>query len=233
MRVLILGNGLLGQELASQSGWDVISRKVDGLEFTDEQTYINKVGDYDVIVNCIACTKTYSTDFSEHWTTNVTALNKLIDVCNRLEKKLVHISTDYVYAQSKNKASELDDPVPLNTWYGYTKLVGDVLVQAVSKNYLICRLSHKPNPFPYESAWVDMRTSGDYVDVISDYIIKLIKHNASGIYNVGTEDKSMYELAIRTNNNVKKTNKPSHVPENTTMDLTKLYKFLKTIDNNL
>ena len=38
-RILILGDGLLGSELAKQSGYDIISRKKDGFDITDKSTY--------------------------------------------------------------------------------------------------------------------------------------------------------------------------------------------------
>lgn len=35
MKVLILGDGLLGKELANLTGWDVASRKLTGLNIED------------------------------------------------------------------------------------------------------------------------------------------------------------------------------------------------------
>jgi hypothetical protein len=34
MNILILGDGLLGSELIKQTGWDYISRKKNGFDFT-------------------------------------------------------------------------------------------------------------------------------------------------------------------------------------------------------
>jgi dTDP-4-dehydrorhamnose reductase len=68
---------------------------------------------------------------------------------------------------------------------------------------LILRSSFKPNPFPHDSAWIDLIGNFDYVDVIADLMIRLIKSQATGIYNVGTELKSIYDLAKRTNPSVK------------------------------
>ena len=31
-------------------------------------------------------------------------------------------------------------------------------------NYLICRMTHKPNPFPYDKAWNNQIVNFDYVD---------------------------------------------------------------------
>lgn len=226
--ILVLGNGQLGQELTNQLKCDVISRSVDKIDIRYINQWLHLIkSSYDTIINCIAYTNTYGTDMELAWDVNLKALNDLIDICNDTNKKLVHISTDYIYANSKSVASELDVPVHIPTWYGYTKLVGDALVQLRSNNYLICRLSHKPNPFPYQEAWVDVKTNCDSVDIISDLIIKLIKKNATGVFNVGTGIKTIYELALKTNTNIKSCTKPSHVPADITMNINKLQNILK------
>lgn len=229
MNPVILGDGLLGKELAKQSGWHVISRKKDNADITEFINWSNKIIPYDVIINCMAFTKTYEPNKKESWDINVKALDKLVEFCNKNQKKLIHISTDYLYAGSKENCSEDDVPVHNNTFYGYTKLIGDALVQLKSDNFLICRLSHKPIPFPYEKAWSDVKTNCDYVDVISNLIIKLVVNNASGVFNVGTETKSIYDLALNTKSDVVPISRPNQVPENTTMDLTKLNSFLKSL----
>ena len=49
---LILGDGLLGSELHKQTGWDYISRKKDGIDFTDIDSYKNYILDYYEVINC-------------------------------------------------------------------------------------------------------------------------------------------------------------------------------------
>lgn len=223
MRVLILGDGLLGSEIHNQTNWDFISRKKNKIEVSNFDSWSHKMNQYDIIVNCIANTNTYSKLKNEHWGINYEFVLHLINYCNEMEKKLVHISTDYIYSGSIENASEEDVPVHCNNWYGYTKLLGDGLVQLMSKNYLLCRCTHKPNPFPYESAWVDQIGNFDYVDKISSIIIELIDEGKFGVYNVGTDTKNMYELAKQTRE-VNPINSPSHVPKNTSMSLDKLKK---------
>ena len=145
----------------------------------------------------------------------------MINFCNTNNIKLIHVSTDYVYTGSIERASETDVPVHSNNWYGYTKLLGDGLVQLLANNYLLCRCTHKPKPFPYEKAWIDQVGNFDYVDKISELIIKLINENKYGVYNVGTETKSMFDLASQTKL-VTPINSPSYVPKNTSMNINKL-----------
>jgi dTDP-4-dehydrorhamnose reductase len=236
-RVVILGDGLLGSTLYQLTGWDQISRKKDGFDITKPDKFFGYFFDifdgmaatpkYDTIVNCIANTKTYSKDKEEHWDVNYKGVVDLTDFCKKWKIKLVHISTDYIYTNSKKNVSENDIPIHGENWYTYTKLLGDAYVQLKSENNLICRGTHKPKPFAFVQAWEDQFGNFDYVNKISEIIIKLVEKKAKGVFNVGTEVKSMYELAIRTAPNCLAWPTPSHVPKDLTMDLTKLKDFLK------
>ncbi|NBU82459.1 MAG: NAD-dependent epimerase/dehydratase family protein [Flavobacteriaceae bacterium] len=210
-KILVLGDGLLGSELVKQTGWNYVSRKKTNFDVENLGTSIPQ--GYNVIVNCIANTNTYSEDKESHWKLNYKFVYDLINYCNRYGIKLIHISTDYIYTGSIESASENDVPVHCNNWYGYTKLLGDGLVQLLSQNYLLCRCTHKPKPFPYENAWIDQIGNFDYVDKISELIINLIKNHKVGVYNVGTKSKSMYELALETKK-VNPIESPSYIPGN-------------------
>lgn len=240
MKILILGDGLLGSELRAQTGWDYVSRKkgdfnlenwegnmitIPNNELYDfnEDTYISTIK-YDVIVNCIANTNTYSDDKDAHWNVNYKFVDKLINFCNSHYKlKLVHISTDYIYAGSDSKADE-ETTIPIHnkSWYSYTKLLADGLVQLRSSNYLLCRTSFKPTPFPYENAWGNQLTNANYVDFIANKIILLIEKECEGVYNVGGEILCPHTLAKRTNPDVGMIDKPDNAPFNVTMNISKL-----------
>jgi dTDP-4-dehydrorhamnose reductase len=227
MNCLVLGDGLLGSEIINQTKWSFISRKNNSIDAKDFKDWSNLLNEFDTIINCIAFTKTYENNKKDNWNLNIVFVNELIDYCNQNNKKLVHISTDYVYAGSVPNATEEDVPIPVNTWYGYSKLVGDAIVQLRSNDYLICRLSHKPNPFPYETAWSDIHTNCDSVDIISNLVINLIEKKCIGVYNVGTEVKSIYDIAKKSNKNIKSINKPAWVPNDISMNIEKLTNKLK------
>ena len=132
------------------------------------------------------------------------------------------------------EASEEDVPVHQGTWYAYTKLLGDSHVQLKSKDYLIVRGGHKPNPFPYDNAYDDIVGNFDYVDKNASIIIKLVKNNSSGVFNIGTEPKSMYDLAKQTNKNVGKDicGIGCSLPKTLLMDISKLKKELHGDSND-
>tara|TARA_B100001093_G_scaffold498728_1_gene547168 strand:+ start:1042 stop:1752 length:711 start_codon:yes stop_codon:yes gene_type:complete len=230
-KILILGDGLLGKELYKQSGYDIISRKKDKFNIINKSTFhlltSIKFGaiqycPYDTIINTIAYTDTYSKDKNQHWDVNYKGVANLVDFCNFWKVKLVHIVTDYIYTNSIENASEQDVPIHGNNWYGYTKLLGDAHVQLKCKNYLLIRSTHKSKPFKYDSAWIDQKGNFDYVDVIGSKILNLINTNQQGIFNVGTELKTMYDLALKTNKKVIPISKPLKVPSNITMNLDKI-----------
>lgn len=226
LKVLVLGDGLLGSELVRQTGWDYVSRKKGDFDIDNIAFHLHK-HDPDVIINCIAHTDTYSKDKETHWHLNCHFLSDLINYCNSFNIKLIHISTDYIYTGSVNNASEEDVPVHCNNWYGYTKLIGDGLVQLQSNNYLLIRCTHKPTPFPYDAAWIDQIGNFDYVTVISNLIINLIKSNQVGVFNVGSEVKTMHELAKFTKSFVDKSFAPANVPHNTSMNIIKMKNVIK------
>ena len=152
-KIVVLGNGILGKEISKQTGWDNISREKNGFDITDNSLIEEMMFDqYDVIINCIANTNTYLDERDPHWNVNYKGVDNLVEFCNREGIKLVHVSTDYVYVNAEPNSSEEDVPVHQGTWYAYTKLLGDSHVQLKSKDYLIVRGGHKPNPFPYDNA---------------------------------------------------------------------------------
>lgn len=242
MKIVVLGDGLLGSELVRQTGWDYISRKKDNFDINKPEDYYlyfkenydgvvfwNK---YDIIINCIANTDTYSSDKEDIYNTNYKSVTLLSNFCKKNNIKLVHISTDYVYAGSVSNATEEDLPVPSNNWYSYYKLLADEYISLTNHNHLICRCLFKEKPFQFEYAWTDQIGNFDYVDVIADLIIKLVNAEAVGIFNVGTELKTIYQLAEQTKG-VQKSSRPEWVPGDVSTNTSKLYKFLnENISNN-
>ena len=202
MKVIVIGDGLLGSELVKQTGWEYVSRKKNK---TDLYSLLPIVlfSEADIIVNCIANTDTYSSDKDSMMNVNYRFVVQLVDELNLItKKKLVQISTDYVYSNSISNAEETDVPVHNATWYSYSKLLADGYIENFSDNYLICRMTHKTKPYPYEKAWRNQIGNFDYVDEQVKRLIKLIETDVNGIVNVGGDILSMYELAKQTKEEV-------------------------------
>lgn len=215
--IIILGDGILGRELSKQTGWAIASRKLGNLDIDNYNSLLDLLHNYDTVVNCIANTDSYSKDREAHWDVNYRFAADLSDLCNTEGKKLVHISTEFVYANNPTPPTEDDIPIPDNTWYAYTKLLADEYIKLTNNNYLVCRELHKPNDFNYPEVW-DVMTSGDKVGKIASIIVQLILQDDIGVFNVGTGDKNLKEL----NPSAKLVQAPAHVPKDTRMNLDKL-----------
>ena len=235
--VVILGDGQLGSCIREMTGWDYISRKKDGIDARKklQQELFSKIinGGYEQVLNCIGYTDTYSNEKEIHWDVNYQFVSKLADFCSgdneeQCHLNLIHISTDYVYAKSEPFASEHDVPIHCGNWYGYTKLLGDGYVQLKCPEYLVIRCSFKPDPFPYPQALINQIGNFDTTEKIAELIVKLIRGYAQGVVNVGTEVKTIYDLAKRSNPRVKPVEKMIHrtMPTDITMNCSKMKDFI-------
>ena len=108
-------------------------------------------------------------------------------------------------------------------------MIGDSYVQLKLNDYLIIIGTHKSTPFQYQRAFINQIGNFDYVDEIAKINIDLINGNAQGIYNVGTDLKTMYDLAKKTKVDVIAVNEKFHetMPNDITMDLGKLDDFFE------
>jgi len=237
-KYLVLGDGLLGSEIVKQTDWKYISRKKDGFNanfYSSWDCLIEYMenNDCDGIVNCIGYTNTYDESLlgvKKHWDTNYKFVIDLVDFCNEWDVKLIHISTDYVYGGSVHEAKETDVPVPARNWYTYSKLLADGYILGVYDDMsLVIRTSFKPKPFPYKYAIMTQMGNFDYVDVISNLIVKLIEKKAKGVFNVGTEKKTIFNLAKKTVPNIMPSNEILHpsMPIDITMNIEKMKKIIK------
>lgn len=224
---LIFGDGLLGSSVIGATGWNYVSRKKDDLDFTKPRSWKKLIPrGTSTIINLIANTDTYSDDFNKMFDVNYRAVINLVEYCNENNIKLVHYSTDYVYVNSMSHADEKQTR-PQHSAYANSKLLADEYIEKHSNNYLICRGSQKVDPFPYEYAYTNVIGNFDTPDTIADIFVSMITSDAEGIYNIGTSDKSMFDLAIKSNESVKPNEAPIGFPTDVTMNLDKMNNFLE------
>ena len=177
------GSGLLGQEIQKHIGVFAPSSKEFNILYPH-----NIDREYDVVIHSAAYTDVTKaeTDRKTCFDVNVNGTINMLKLFP--EAYFVYISTEYC-----------NNPV---NFYSYTKLWGEDLVKK-HKNHLIIRTLFKPNPFPYEYAFIDQYTQGDYVDVIAPMIVKEIILGSQGTITLGTGRKNMFELARRTRPDIK------------------------------
>jgi len=156
----------------------------------------------DIVVHSAAITNVRATenDPSRAWEVNVLGTLNVLKSCKDLGKKLIYISTDYVFDGEKGNYA-IDDPINPLSKYAKTKAAGELLVRTY-ENSLVIRTSFFGYEFPYEEAIVDQWTSKNYVDIIAPKVMDAIVSNAIGIVHVGSERRSIYDIAKERCTNV-------------------------------
>jgi dTDP-4-dehydrorhamnose reductase len=151
------------------------------------------------------------------WKINVDGAANVAHACKESNKRLIHISTDFVFSGNDTPDggySEVDTPDPIN-WYAATKYEGEKAVAKSGAAYTIFRIA-----YPYRSrfeekkdflhaisgrleqglaikAVTDHIMSPTYVDDIASAIQKIIETDSSGIYHVvGSEFLTPYDAAL-------------------------------------
>ena len=194
MRLLLTGGaGLLGKYLKPalrKMGWEVYAPSHRDLDVTKK---IRKVR-VDLVIHAAAYTNVALTQHMrlKAYRVNVEGTENL--ACAYWNTPFVYISTEYA-RRAVN-------------FYGETKAYGELMVALTCSRYLIIRTLFKPTPYPWDVAFTNQYTQGDYVDVIAPLIAEKVrewynKGAQSGLTYVGTGRKTMYELARRTRPDVK------------------------------
>lgn len=152
-RILVTGcNGQLGRAIAKAYARDEVEwvrtdvAEGDGirpLDITDVDAVLSLARETkpQVLINCAAHTNVDKCE--EEWDLaykiNAIGPRNLSIAANEVGAKLVHVSTDYVFAGDGEKPyTEFDAPDPKSA-YGKTKLEGERFVQQFAKRYFIVR----------------------------------------------------------------------------------------------
>lgn len=160
MRLLITGaNGQLGNELRrilaegkaeigpipeTYAGASVRCASRAELDIASDdavRSYFEEHGPFDVVVNCAAATNVDGCESDTYgaYAANAYGPELLARVCSATGAKLVHVSTDYVFAGDVERDRvESDDVNPLGV-YGASKLAGERLVSHYCPRSFIVR----------------------------------------------------------------------------------------------
>ena len=138
---------------------------------------------------------------SVSWKVNGGATENVMNICKETGKKLLYISTDYVFDGTKDEYDEDDVPNPIS-WYGQTKYEGEKLVQTLGDHSLIVRIAnpYRSNPvgkmdFVHKmlermNAGLEIQAPSDqlfcptFVDDLASGLERLVASDANGIYHV-------------------------------------------------
>lgn len=237
------GSGLVGSrlnELLSKAYDFSDLSSTSGLDITDKNSTIEKIKDSKAGVVILLAAKTNVDaceedkerdknilDFASSseknetwlkektaWAINVYGAQNVVDACRESGKKLIYVSTDFVFDGKKRSYSEDDIPNPIN-WYGKTKFEGEKIVQNSNLNWIIARIAypyraiHKKNDFA--RAILGKLTKREVVNAITDHIMVptfiddivnaidvLIQKDEAGIFHlVGSQAITPYDAAVK------------------------------------
>ena len=168
------------------------------------------------------------------WKINVEGTRNVVNACLKSGKKIVYISTDFVFDGTKPEGeqyTEDDTPHPIN-WYAQTKYEGEKIVRESGLEYLILRPAYPyRNPFPEKkdlvqamlsrlqnnetvTAVTDHIMSPTFVDDLAPALDTLITKNQTGVFHTaGSQAISPYDLALLLAKTFSLD--PSHIQETT------------------
>ena len=168
----------------------------------DRYFYINN-SEFDYVIHAGAITRPmviHEDNPTLSIKTNIIGTANMVLMCERYNKKIIYLSTDYVYSGKDGNYKETDTMKPF-TKYGWSKLGGECAVQMYD-NHLILRLAMNKKPFPHPKALADMKKSLIWIDEAAKITLKLL--DEFGIINVGGEPQTVYEFVKETNPDVGK-----------------------------
>lgn len=201
------GSGILGKELIKisyQYGIEFFAPSSDECDITDLDCVMSQISKFDgnIILHAAAITDTAGVEKDPKlaWDVNVMGTINILKACNKFNKKMVFISTDYVF-DGKTGNYKINDPLNPIGKYAKTKTAAELIVRTY-KNSLVIRTSFFGYNFPYEKAFIDQWSSKDYVDIIAPMVISETMNN-KGIVHVGSNRRSLYEIAKSRNSKIK------------------------------
>lgn len=156
------------------------------MDITDFSINWNVYNYYGLIIHAAAYTDVQGAENDQQKCFDVNVKGTLNLLNAFPDTSIVYISSEYAHN-------------PVN-FYSLTKKMAEDLV-LYRGNCLIIRTLFKTNPWPFEKAFTDQYTQGDYVDIIAPLIEEEIKRwgrKGKRLVYVGTGRKTIYDLAVRT-----------------------------------
>ena len=136
--------GMLGTDvtdLLRSRGAHVVAPTRQELDVTDAAAVTAAVRDVDVVVNCAAWTAVDDAEEreAEAFTVNAVAPQLLARAARLAGARLVHVSTDYVFAGDATRPYAESAAVAPRSAYGRTKAAGEWAVRAEAPDHLVVR----------------------------------------------------------------------------------------------
>lgn len=222
----ILGTGLSGlvgsrvlellsprhafENLSLETGFDITNKGL--LESYIEKSSADWIFHFAAKTDVDGCEQEKSLGIeSSAWKINVVTTEHIVSMCQKTGKRLLYISTDYVFDGTKDTYAEEDQPHP-QSWYAITKYEGEKRVQSLGDHGLVIRIanpyrSHPLGKLDFVHKIIERLSQGletispddqlfipTFIDDIAHAIDTLIHENAHGIYHVvGSQAMTPYD----------------------------------------
>lgn len=149
MKILVTGaNGQLGHDILlnlKARGIDGIPADIAEFDITQAAATERFILDNqpEAVIHCAAYTAVDKAedDMERCQLINVTGTENIARACQKINAKLIYVSTDYVFPGIGDTPYETDAPTGPLSVYGKTKLAGELAVQHALKRYFIVRTS--------------------------------------------------------------------------------------------
>lgn len=233
MKILVTGaNGLLGSEITKlDSGLIALSR--EELDVTDALALEKAIQTHQpkIILHLAAATNPpeHEANPEPGLRVNIIGTANMALACLKAGIRLVYVSSDYLYTgQGPHKEDEA--VAPTGNFY-LSKLAGECAAR-LCPNSLVLRLSFGPAPYPWEKVYNGQYCSKLYVDEMAPVVLLAAKSSATGIMNLGGPRVTLEAYAKRTVPDIATMPRPSHIPADVSLDISKMKKELKISDEN-
>lgn len=224
MKILVIGAlGQLGRDCTRVLGaaHAVTAADLPELDVTSAESVSRALAQQrpDVVLNCAAYTRVDDCEIhrDDAWRLNATAPEILARAADGIGARLVHLSTDYVFDGQRpvpHPYTEADATGPLS-WYGQSKLAGEVAVQRDCRRWTIVRTAwlygrHGAN-FPKTMLRLALRDPARTIRVVNgqygsptwawrlaEQLRAVIEADAQGLFHATAEGHTTwYEFAAR------------------------------------
>ena len=229
MKIPILATGLSGmvgtrvaEILSDNFEFEDISLAT-GIDITDKKSVDRVISESEskIILHLAAKTDVDSCEDDKvlgeegaAWQINVVGTENIIEAAKANGKRVIYISTDFVFNGTKDGYQEDDKPNPVS-WYGYTKYQGEERLSTSDVSFTVLRIS-----YPYRNLFeqkkdfvhriIDQLKIDGKIMAVRDHIITptfiddiafglsvFLKRNISGIYHLVGSSSLSAEAAAR------------------------------------
>jgi dTDP-4-dehydrorhamnose reductase len=225
------GSGLVGSRFIelSSSKYKILSPNQEELDITDRNSiekYFNEHPEIETVINFAAFTnvdvaeKERNNENGLCWRLNVMGAKNIAEVCQKNNRFLIHISTDFIFKGDNDNPGPYseDAKIPENMegigWYGWTKNRAEDAVQKVGGKVAIVRYGYPFRADNYEvkvdwarnliklyneqklyPLFADQVQSVVLIDELVQPMGKIIDNEINGIFHIASsETNTPYEI---------------------------------------